>query len=87
MDLDGPVTIFRWKDGAAAEEESMVTADALTRVLDVPFGQGVDHAEGMCLFSADGDKASALLVVYDAASASRQIGDSSLAADVFALPE
>jgi len=86
MDLDGPVIIFRWKDGAAPEEESMVAADALSRVLDVPFGEGVDHAEGMCLFSSDGRKADKLLVVYDAASVSRQLGESTLAADVFALP-
>ena len=86
MDLDGPVTIFRWKDGASPKDESMVADEALARVLDVPFGQGVDHAEGMCLFSTDGSKASTLLVVYDAASVSRQPGESTLAADVFALP-
>jgi len=86
MDLDGPVILFRWKDGAAPEEESMVEAGALSRVLDIPFGEGVDHAEGMCLFSSDGGKANKLLVVYDAASVSRQLGESTLAADVFALP-
>lgn len=87
MDLDGPVTIYRWKDGAAPEEESMVEGDTLMKVLDVPFGQGVDHAEGMCLFSRDGGKPKALLVVYDAASVSRQLGEGALAADVFGLPE
>jgi hypothetical protein len=37
-------------------------------VLDVPFGMGNDHAEGMTLFALNGGDAHALLVVYDFAS-------------------
>lgn len=85
MDLDGPVTIFRWLGGTAPKGESMVLTDELERVLDVPYGQGVDHAEGMTLLSTDGGKARSLLVVYDSASESRQLGDSTTAADVFLL--
>jgi Protein of unknown function (DUF3616) len=86
MDLDGPVTIFRWPGGTEPEGEHVVPASELERVLDVPYGQGVDHAEGMTLFSPDGGKARSLLVVYDSASQSRQLGESTLAADVFLLP-
>jgi uncharacterized protein DUF3616 len=86
MDLDGPVTIFRWPDGTEPKGENVVPASELERVLDVPYGQGVDHAEGMTLFSPDGGKARSLLVVYDSASQSRQLGESTLAADVFLLP-
>lgn len=86
MDIDGPVTIFRWPGGTEQEEESMVPASELERVLDVPYGQGVDHAEGMTLFSPDGGKARSLLVVYDSASESRQLGESTVVADVFLLP-
>jgi Protein of unknown function (DUF3616) len=86
MDLDGPVTIFRWPGGAEPGGESVVPASELERVLDVPYGQGVDHAEGMTLFSPDGGKARSLLVVYDSASESRQLGESTVAADVFLLP-
>jgi hypothetical protein len=86
MDLDGPVTVFRWVDGTEPKDESMLDADDVKRVIDVPFGQGVDHAEGICLYSPDGGKATSLLVVYDAACASRQVGECSLAADVFHLP-
>jgi Protein of unknown function (DUF3616) len=65
----------------------VVPASALERVLDVPYGQGVDHAEGMTLFAPDGGKARSLLVVvYDAASERRQLGASTVAADVFSLP-
>jgi len=86
MDLDGPVTIFRWLGGTDPKEESVVPASELERVLDVPYGQGVDHAEGMTLFSPDGGTARSLLVVYDSASESRQLGGSTVAADVFLLP-
>lgn len=85
MDLDGPVTIFRWPGGTEPKGESVVPADELERVLDVPYGQGVDHAEGMTLFSPDGGAARSALVVYDSASKSRQLGRSAVAADVFLL--
>ena len=86
MDLDGPVTVFRWPKGTDPKRESVVPASELKRVLDVPYGQGVDHAEGMTLFSPDGGAARSLLVVYDSASKNRQSGRSTVAADVFLLP-
>jgi len=86
MDLDGPVTLFRWPGGTKPKGEKVVPASELERVLDVPYGQGVDHAEGMTLFSRDGGKARSLLVVYDSASESRQLGERTVAADVFLLP-
>jgi hypothetical protein len=86
MDLDGPVTIFRWPGGTESHGEQVVPASALERVLEVPYGQGVDHAEGMTLFAPDGGTARALLVVYDSASESRQLGESTVTADVFLLP-
>ncbi|MFO0701573.1 MAG: DUF3616 domain-containing protein [Nitrospira sp.] len=86
MDLDGPVTIFRWPNGTDPKGECVVPASELRRVLDVPYGQGVDHAEGMTLFSPDGGTARSLLVVYDAASKTRQSGRTTVAADLFPLP-
>jgi uncharacterized protein DUF3616 len=86
MDLDGPVAVFRWPGDAEPGGENVVPASELERVLDVPYGQGVDHAEGMTLFSSDGGRAHSLLVVYDSASESRQSGGSAVAADVFPLP-
>lgn len=91
MDLDGPVTIFRWLGGAHPAGEGLVFGEALPIVGAVPFGQGVDkgtdHAEGMCLFSAEGCEGPAVLVVYDAASPSR-LGhaEGTVSADIFALP-
>ncbi|MBI5040308.1 MAG: DUF3616 domain-containing protein [Gammaproteobacteria bacterium] len=83
LDLDGPVSVFRWRGGAEPASETMVPTDALERVLDVPYGQGDDHAEGMTLFAPNGGDATSILVVYDAASAQRRQGTHALTADVF----
>ena len=86
MDLDGPVTVFRWRNGTKPEGETLVAASDLEHVLDVPYGHGTDHAEGMALFSQDGGETQSLLVVYDSASDSRQLEESTVTADVFILP-
>jgi GNAT superfamily N-acetyltransferase len=62
----------------------VVRDDLLTRELDVPHGEGSDHAEGIGLFGpADSPR---LLVVYDSPSAARLTDDGSVLADVFRLP-
>lgn len=88
MDLDGPVTVWRWPGAAGApqERDTLVPTAALERVLDLPFGHGVDHPEGMSLYTHDDGDVQGLLVVHDAASPSRQIGESTLVADVYPLP-
>lgn len=85
MDLDGPVTVFRWRGGFAADEEQVVFADQLQRVLVVPFGNGDDHAEGMCLFQSAEKQSELLLIVYDAAAQRRKHGDRSVEGDLFTL--
>ncbi len=90
MDLDAPVTVFRWRGGAAPQAESVVFADdsQLTPVLDVPTSRtsrlGTDRAEGICRLTDDPTR---LLVVYDAADPARFQGPSSVTADLFRLDE
>lgn len=89
MDLDGPVTVFRWRGGGKPEEESMVFSDALERVINVPFGAGNDHAEGMTLLPADNNGRRSVLILYDAPSEERKKsgkGKAALRADVIELP-
>lgn len=87
MDLDGPVAVFRWSNGAKLKEEAIVPRDKLEQLVDIPYGQGVDHAEGMVLLiPPNGSKPDSILVVYDSAAPSRQTGDNTLAVDVFRLP-
>lgn len=85
MDLDGPVTVFRWRGSFATDEEQVVFADQLQRVLEVPFGNGDDHAEGMCLFKSAEEGSELLLIVYDAAAQRRKHGDRSVEGDLFTL--
>lgn len=89
MDLDGPVSVFRWRGGAKPNEESVVFSDALERVIDVPFGTGNDHAEGMTLLPPDNKGRRSVLILYDAPSEERKKsakGEAALRADVFELP-
>ncbi|RJG13557.1 DUF3616 domain-containing protein [Pseudomonas cavernicola] len=86
MDLDGPVSVFRWLGGSAPDGEVLVPASELQRVLDVPYGEGTDHAEGMTLFAPNGGQAHSLLVVYDAAAERRKSVRSTVTADILELP-
>jgi hypothetical protein len=54
MDLDGPVVLYRWPGALAASGQTVVPADQLERVLNLPYGRGVDHAEGICWLPSDG---------------------------------
>jgi hypothetical protein len=90
MDLDGPVTVSRWNEGAHPREASLVFSSRITKLLDIPYGQGrdagKDHAEGMSLFTPGGDSASAIVVVYDSASKTRKHDENAVEADIFLLP-
>ncbi len=82
MDLDGPVRVYRWRGAARAATSVVVTDEALVRVLDLPFGQGDDHAEGIAL--APGDPSS-IMVVYDSPAARRRPAPGTIVIDVFRL--
>ena len=79
MDLDGPVHVFRWHGAMSVDAPTVVRDEALTREVDLPYGVGTDHAEGIGLL-ADGS----LLVVYDSPSPER-LQDGAVLADVVRL--
>ena len=81
MDLDGPVKIFRLENGTNLEDESFSKP---TAVMDIPYGDGFDHAEGITQFTSLSGK-SALLVVYDSPDRKRLVGTQGILADVFEL--
>jgi hypothetical protein len=62
----------------------VVRGDLLTRELDVAYGDGCDHAEGIGLL--DADDSPRLLVVYDSPSAARLTLGGGVLADVIRLP-
>ncbi|MEV4223919.1 MULTISPECIES: DUF3616 domain-containing protein [unclassified Nonomuraea] len=78
MDLDGPVRVVRWRIGA--RRELLVPADELETVLELPYGVGCDHPEGLALLD-DGR----LMVVYDSPSPARITPAGGVLADVFTL--
>ncbi|MES2463035.1 MAG: DUF3616 domain-containing protein [Armatimonadota bacterium] len=86
MDLDGPAAVYRWKGGAnpTGEDDTVVFEEQILKILDVPFGVGEDHAEGMTFRQRTGERRS-LLLVYDSPSASRIGGQASFIADAFDL--
>lgn len=85
MTHDGPVRVFRWAGGLKKNMETVVWGEDLKkRALTIPHGAGADRAEGIALVA--GATSPSLLVVYDAASDERKIGDNIVCADIFELP-
>jgi len=84
MSLDASVRVYRWQGGAKPDGESLVPRDHLNAVMDIPHGNGNDHAEGICLFT-QGHSEPALLVVYDEADPKRLRDAQTVIADLFAL--
>ncbi|MDZ8104484.1 MAG: DUF3616 domain-containing protein [Nostoc sp. DedQUE12a] len=81
MDLDGPVQLYRWKNGVNLRENAFINPDLIR---DIPYGNREDHAEGITLFQEIAGIPS-VLVVYDSPAKTRLVGDGSVIADVFGL--
>jgi Protein of unknown function (DUF3616) len=81
MDLDGPVRIYRWPKAAHIQAPAVVHREELHREVDLPYGEGDDHAEGIALLPGD-----ELLVVYDSPSPERLVKRGTVLADVVRLP-
>ncbi|MGH3697166.1 MAG: DUF3616 domain-containing protein [Pseudonocardiaceae bacterium] len=80
MDLDGPVRVYRWLDAFEDDVPRVVRAPALRRELDLPFGEGDDHPEGIGLLDER-----RLLVVYDSPAPARLATSGTVLADVITL--
>jgi hypothetical protein len=87
MDLDGPVRLHRWRRPLAADTAAVLHRGDLELVSDLPFGQGVDHAEGLVVID-EGRDHERLLVIYDSPAPSRlEDQDRVHLADAFVLHE
>lgn len=82
--LSGPCALYRWPDWAndPPQDAQRVRLHRPERLLELPFGRGVDHPEGLALWP-DEDR---ILVIYDSPDRSRLVGDT-VAADLFRLPD
>ncbi len=84
MDLDGPVRIYRWHGAWDVPLPAIVRGDALTRELELTYGEGDDHAEGFAVLGPPAD--GRMLVVHDSPAAHRLTADGAVVADVVRLP-
>ncbi|WP_169400821.1 DUF3616 domain-containing protein [Thalassobaculum salexigens] len=86
MDLDGPVALIRWPGAwtTSALKQAVIPYQKLERVLDLPYGYGTDHAEGIALTErSDGGRE--LMVVYDSPAQGRLSDETAIRADLFAI--
>lgn len=81
MDLDGPVQVYSLKNDGNLPDNILHYPKL---VLDIPYGNKDDHAEGITPYQ-DVTGVPSLLVVYDSPSKKRLVGDTGVMADVFKL--
>ncbi|MGK6325450.1 DUF3616 domain-containing protein [Sphingomonas sp. DT-51] len=70
--LDGPCAIYRWTNwlGDPPRDDTVVRRHRPERIIDLPFGRGDDHPEGLVLLN-DPDGKGDLLVICDSPAANR----------------
>lgn len=85
MNLDGPTVLYRWKNALNTSDESVVRGAQLVHEIDIPFGSGTDHAEGIAIVPGNEPQIQ-ILVVYDSPGVARKVGNDGVKADVFDLP-
>ena len=82
MDLDGTISVYRWKDAIRQKTEAIVHRKELNRLFDVPHGSGEtsgqDKAEGMALYDDNH-----VLIVFDSPTDKRKHGDNGVKADIY----
>ena len=82
--LSGPVALYRWRDWAndPPHDATKVRLHRPERIVELPFGRGVDHPEGLALWS-DGE----ILVICDSPSPKRvDKKTGAITAETFRLP-
>jgi hypothetical protein len=81
MDLDGPVRLFRLPNGFNCDN---LFSWEPKPILDLPYGEGNHHAEGIALYNAIAQQPS-ILVVYDSPTPDTHLDGAAVLADVFSL--
>jgi hypothetical protein len=82
--LDGPCALYRWRGwaGDPPQDDRIVRLHRPERVMELPFGRGVDHPEGLALW--DGGRR--VLVIYDSPAPWRvDLAARTVEADLFDL--
>ena len=82
--LSGPVALYRWRDWVndPPQDPNKVRLHRPERILELPFGRGVDHPEGLALWGDD-----QILVICDSPAPERIDSEKgTILADLFKLP-
>jgi len=81
MALDGPASVWRWRDwaGSLPDAEDAPLKVEPEKVLELPYGRGCDHPEAIAPWDDGG-----VLIVCDSPARSR-LGGGAVTADVFSL--
>ena len=85
MDLTGLQTVWRFRDAADLDDDSLTdsTDKRLEPLFDLPWVRGADKAEGIQIYNGLGEPG--IMVVYDAPSNARKPDDNIVLADLFRL--
>lgn len=84
MVLDGPVRIYLLADGFSLDQGTCIDGGRLHLLLELPYGERCDHAEGMTVLQGFGGP-DQLLVVYDSPAGGRSHYGRYYEADTFAI--
>jgi hypothetical protein len=87
--LSGPCAVYRWRGWVQdpPRDAEQVRLHRPDRILELPFGRGADHPEGLALWAEDGDQPRQILVIYDSPAKSRcDTARGTITADLFDLP-
>lgn len=85
--LSGPCAVYRWRDWAndPPKDRQKVRLHRPERILELPFGRGVDHPEGITVWEGAGRRS--LLVACDSPGPHRiRNAGRTIVADLFELP-
>lgn len=86
--LSGPCALYRWRNWVTdlPHDPTTVSLHRPERLLEIPFGRGSDHPEGLALWALK-DGTTGLMVIYDSPADSRiDVDAKTVVADIFRLP-
>ena len=80
----GKAQVRRWRNALAVKRESLLREEELPKLLELPYREKKDHAEGLTLVGQRGDRVT-LMVLYDSADKDRRLPPAAMWATVHAL--
>lgn len=87
--LSGPCALYRWRDWVndPPQDPERVRLHRPERIVELPFGRGRDHPEGLALWGDGDGEARRILVIYDSPAKRRlDVTRGTITADLFDLP-